>query len=176
MGGIVIIGGMVVAYVVTRIRTPFTTAGLAVLGAAVGLGIVGAADDLLKIWRQRSLGLNKATKFVGQALVAVGFGLIAVHLSHVTTDISLIRPMPDFRLGLAFYVWVFVIVAASSNAVNLSWTLCHPRTGFSSTHASQQMTLMWSAAAFRPRSISRPIRTAAHRGCMAWSGPCRPTD
>src|SRR5439155_13781047 len=93
MGGIVIIGGMVTAYLVARVRTPFTRAGLAVLGAAVGLGIVGALDDLLKIWRQRSLGLNKITKIVGQALVAVGFALAAVHLSRVTTDISFIRPL-----------------------------------------------------------------------------------
>jgi len=120
MGGIVIIGAMVVAYLVARVRTPFTRAGLAVLLAAVGLGIVGALDDLLKIWRQRSLGLNKTTKMVGQALVAVGFGIAAVHLSHVTTDVSFIRPLSGLRLGLAFYVWVFVMVAASSNAVNLT--------------------------------------------------------
>ena len=52
---------------------------------AVGLGIVGFLDDLLKIRHQRSLGLNKTTKIVGQALVAVGFAWVAVHFSHVTT-------------------------------------------------------------------------------------------
>jgi phospho-N-acetylmuramoyl-pentapeptide-transferase len=120
MGGIVIIAAMAVAYLVTRVRTPFTRAGLAVLAVPVALGLVGAIDDLLKIWRQRSLGLNKATKMVGQALVAVGFALAAVHLSHVTTEVSFIRPDTGLKLGAAFYLWVFLMVAASSNGVNLT--------------------------------------------------------
>jgi phospho-N-acetylmuramoyl-pentapeptide-transferase len=120
MGGIVIIGAMVVAYLVARLRTPFSRAGLAVLAVPVGLGIVGALDDLLKIWRQRSLGLTKTTKIVGQALVATAFAVVAVHFSHVTTEISFIRPETGLKLGIGFYIWVFVMVAASSNAVNLT--------------------------------------------------------
>jgi phospho-N-acetylmuramoyl-pentapeptide-transferase len=120
MGGIVIIAAMVLAYMVARVRTPFTRAGLAVLAVPVTLGIVGATDDLLKIWKQRSLGLNKATKMGGQALVAVAFALAAVHLSHVTTEVSFIRPDTGLKLGIAFYLWVFVMVAASSNGVNLT--------------------------------------------------------
>src|SRR5438094_4324585 len=42
MGGIVIIAGMALAYAVARVRTPFTRAGLAVLGVALGLAVVGA--------------------------------------------------------------------------------------------------------------------------------------
>jgi phospho-N-acetylmuramoyl-pentapeptide-transferase len=120
LGGIVIIGGMVLAYLVARARTPFSRAGLAVLGVSVGLGMVGAVDDLLKIWRQRSLGLTKTTKIVGQALVATAFALVAVHLSHVTTQLSFIRPETGVKLGAAFYLWAFVMVTASSNAVNLT--------------------------------------------------------
>lgn len=119
MGGIVIIGGMVAAYLVARLRTPFTDRGMAVLAVAVGLGIVGGLDDLIKIRRQRSLGLNKTTKIVGQALVAVGFGLVAVHVSGVNTELSFIRDT-GLRLGIAFYIWVFIMVAASSNGVNLT--------------------------------------------------------
>ena len=119
MGGIVIISGMVIAYLLARIRTPFTNRGMAVLGVAVGLGLVGGLDDLIKIRRQRSLGLNVATKIVGQAAVAVGFGLIAVHFSHVNTELSFIRDT-GLKLGIAFYIWVFIMVAASSNGVNLT--------------------------------------------------------
>ena len=55
MGGVVIIGSVLVAYALARIAsgTGATAAGLSVLGVMVGLGIVGAADDLLKIRRRR---------------------------------------------------------------------------------------------------------------------------
>ena len=120
MGGAVIIGAMCLAYLVARVRTPFTTAGLAVLGVAVGLGVVGMIDDLIKIRRQRSLGLNKTTKFLGQALVAVGFAFVAVELSHVSREVSFIRADTGLQLGMAFYLWVFLMVAASANGVNLT--------------------------------------------------------
>jgi phospho-N-acetylmuramoyl-pentapeptide-transferase len=129
MGGVVIISGMLAAYVAGRLTVgklnfqvafaKATPAGLAVLGAAVGLALVGAADDLIKIRQQRSLGLNKTTKIIGQAVVAVLFALAAIHLAHLTTDLSFIRDT-GLKLGLAFYLWVFVMVAASSNGVNLT--------------------------------------------------------
>ncbi|HEX8099279.1 MAG TPA: phospho-N-acetylmuramoyl-pentapeptide-transferase [Actinomycetota bacterium] len=120
MGGAVILGAMCLAYLAARVRTPFTTAGLSVLGLALGLGAVGAIDDQIKIRRQRSLGLSMTTKMVGQGLVAVGFAFAAVALSHVTTEVAFIRADTGLRLGIAFYIWVFVMVAASSNGVNLT--------------------------------------------------------
>jgi phospho-N-acetylmuramoyl-pentapeptide-transferase len=89
---------------------------------AVGLGLVGFVDDLIKVRRQRSLGLTKTTKVIGQAAVATAFAFVAVELSHVTTEISFIRADTGLRLGvgLGFYVWVFLMVAAASNAVNLT--------------------------------------------------------
>src|SRR5437762_855317 len=93
--------------------------GLAVLSVAVGLGVVGATDDLIKIKRQRSLGLNKTTKFLGQALVAVGFSVAVVHFAHVEPELSFVRNT-GLRLGAFFYLWGFIMVAASSNAVNLT--------------------------------------------------------
>src|SRR5581483_178407 len=85
----------------------------------IGLGLVGFVDDLIKVRRRRSLGLSKTAKIAGQAVVAVAFGLVAVKAGHITTDLSFIRDT-GVTLGLAFYLWVLVIVAAWSNAVNLT--------------------------------------------------------
>jgi phospho-N-acetylmuramoyl-pentapeptide-transferase len=129
MGGVVIVGGMILAFLGGRLAVGnldfersflnATAAGWAVLGVAVGLAIVGGIDDLIKIRHQRSLGLSKTAKFVGQALVAVGFTLVALEFTTVTTNLTFIRDT-SLNLGIAFYAWVFIMVSASSNGVNLT--------------------------------------------------------
>jgi phospho-N-acetylmuramoyl-pentapeptide-transferase len=120
MGGTVMLLGIIAGYLVTRLAfTTVTAAGLSVLLATVLLGVLGFLDDYIKVRRRRSLGLSKAAKFTGQAVVAIVFGLIAVHAADVPTGISFIRET-GLDLGVLFYVWVFVILASSSNGVNLT--------------------------------------------------------
>jgi phospho-N-acetylmuramoyl-pentapeptide-transferase len=120
MGGVVIVVGILLAYVAGRVSLPrVTAAGLAVLLATIGLALVGFLDDFIKVRRQRSLGLSKTAKMIGQAIVAVAFGLIAVKAANVPMELSFIRTTGVF-LGVVFYVWVFVILSSSSNSVNLT--------------------------------------------------------
>ncbi|MGH2682666.1 MAG: phospho-N-acetylmuramoyl-pentapeptide-transferase [Actinomycetota bacterium] len=122
MGGLVILGGTLFAYLVSGLTFGrITTTGMLVLGAAVGLGLVGFVDDYVKIRRprQHSLGLNKTAKLAGQAVVAVLFALALTRLTRAGTDISFIRST-GLNLGIAFFVWVFIMVAATANAVNLT--------------------------------------------------------
>ncbi len=123
MGGIVMLSGLVLAYLVSRITTQrFTVTGLALVIAAVGFGIVGFLDDFTKVRRRRSLGLNKRQKFIGTALVSVGFAAIVVATSADTgtsTDLSFIRPS-GIALGAFFYIWAFLMLTGSSNGVNLT--------------------------------------------------------
>jgi phospho-N-acetylmuramoyl-pentapeptide-transferase len=120
MGGVVMIGGVLAAYAAARIVVPrLTLAALSVLFTTVGLGVVGMADDLIKIRRRRSLGLNKRAKFAGQLLVALGFGFLALRYTQVSDQISFIRDTGLF-LGWAFFAWVFLIITASANGVNLT--------------------------------------------------------
>jgi phospho-N-acetylmuramoyl-pentapeptide-transferase len=97
-----------------------------VLFLMTGLGSVGFIDDLIKIRKQRSLGLTKAAKFAGQAVVAVVFGVLATHytnghnLAPASTHLSFTR---DYALdfgAIGFVVWAYLIVTATSNAVNLT--------------------------------------------------------
>ncbi len=122
MGGVVILSGLLLAYLATRFRSDVNSAGFPVVLAAVGFGAVGFLDDFMKVRNRRSLGLTKLQKFAGTALVSVAFGMIvsgATDETGISTSLSFIRPTA-FVLGVAFLAWVFLVLTASSHAVNLT--------------------------------------------------------
>jgi phospho-N-acetylmuramoyl-pentapeptide-transferase len=120
MGGLVVVVGILLAYLAGRFSMlGVTGAGMSVLVAMTGLALVGFVDDYIKVRRRRSLGLSKAAKLLGQALVAVVVGVLAVKVANVPMELSFIRVTGIF-LGWGFYAWVFVILSSSSNGVNLT--------------------------------------------------------
>jgi phospho-N-acetylmuramoyl-pentapeptide-transferase len=100
---------------------------LLALFVMVGLGVVGFLDDFIKIRKQRSLGLRARAKFGGQLIVAVVFGILALQfrnslgLTPASTHLSYVRDLAPVGLGaVGFVIISYVIVAATSNAVNLT--------------------------------------------------------
>ena len=80
----------------------------------------------LKIFKQRSTGIRARTKLLGQAFVAITFALMAVNFpdeygqTPASQAISLIR---DFAWTLplaALVIWIWLLVTAATNGVNLS--------------------------------------------------------
>jgi phospho-N-acetylmuramoyl-pentapeptide-transferase len=123
MGGIVILAGLAIGYLVTRVTTQrVTPTGLALLLAAAGFGLVGFLDDFTKVRHRRSLGLNKRQKFAGTAIVSVAFAIMVTAFADQTgtsTSLSFVRPT-EIALGFGFYIWAFVILTSASHAVNLT--------------------------------------------------------
>lgn len=135
MGGVVIILAAVGAYFIAKLingETPSVSALLVIL-MMVGLGLVGFIDDFMKVRNQRSLGLGGWAKILGQAVVAVTFAVLALQfpdsngLTPASTNISLFRDLPldlfawGAGIGLVLFVlWVFLLVASSSNGVNIA--------------------------------------------------------
>ncbi len=123
MGGIVVLVGLILSYLATRITSGgFRAGGLALVLAALGFGIVGFADDFMKVRRRRSLGLTKSQKFVATAVVSVAFGLIVKAYGDSTgtvTNVTFVRDT-GLRLGLFFLLWCFLVLTASSHSVNLT--------------------------------------------------------
>jgi len=135
MGGAVIIGSALTAYVVAHLvtaREP-SVSGMLVLFLMTGLGVVGFFDDFIKISKQRSLGLRAGAKLAGQAFVAIAFAVLALQfqneqfLSPASTRISFIRDtavdlaFAGAALGvLLFVLWALIMISATSNGVNLT--------------------------------------------------------
>ncbi len=129
MGGVVLVGGTVVSYIAAHAIAGSgpSTSALLVLFLMVGLASVGFADDYIKIFRRRSTGLRVKTKLIGQAAIAVIFALLALQfpntddLTPATQYISFVRDLDWLFLPIGVYlVWVWFMVASTSNAVNIA--------------------------------------------------------
>jgi phospho-N-acetylmuramoyl-pentapeptide-transferase len=133
MGGVAIIGSTLVGYIVAHIIIAVrggggpNASGVLALFLMVGLGTVGFLDDFIKIRRQRSLGLRARAKFLGQLVVAVVFGILALRFPDkfgrhpASTHLSYVRDIGALTLGAAgFVILCYLIISATSNAVNLS--------------------------------------------------------
>lgn len=135
MGGLIFLIGSVFAYFVGKLvmgETP-TPSALLVILMAVGAGLVGFIDDLMKTRMQNSAGLSGWAKIFGQVAIAVAFGLLGLRfadesgLTPVSTHISFFRDLPfDFMMlgaiagTILFILWIMVIVTATTNAVNVT--------------------------------------------------------
>jgi len=130
MGGTVIVIASLTGYVVGNLATSQepSVSGVLVMMLMTGLGIVGFIDDFIKIYQQRSLGLRSGAKLAGQAVVGAVFGLLVVNQGFADGfDITPADPhlsfLRDFGppLGLTpWLLWIVLLVAGSSNAVNLA--------------------------------------------------------
>jgi phospho-N-acetylmuramoyl-pentapeptide-transferase len=128
MGGVVIVLATLLAYVFTKLATQRmpTASGMLVLFLMAGMGVVGFTDDYLKVFRQRSLGLRAKAKMIGQWSVAIAFAVLAIHFhdkngfAPASTHLSFVR---DTALNLGpflFVIWAGLLIAGTSNGVNLT--------------------------------------------------------
>ncbi len=140
MGGTVILLAAWLGYGVGNVMSASgpTASGLLVCGLATGLGLVGFLDDFIKIRMQRNLGLRARTKLLGQILVAVLFGVLALQFPNVakvhpaSTHISFVRDSAVTLGAVGFVIWALIMVSSTSNGVNLTDGLDGLATGASS--------------------------------------------
>ncbi|MDN4163185.1 phospho-N-acetylmuramoyl-pentapeptide-transferase [Nocardioides abyssi] len=131
MGGVVIIAATVIGYFAAKLITMSepSASALLLLFLFVGMGLVGFLDDFIKISKQRSLGLRSKAKMVGQTVIALVFGFLALSpwleddrgRTPASDHISFIRDFTAFALPtVVVMALIWLIVTATSNAVNLT--------------------------------------------------------
>jgi phospho-N-acetylmuramoyl-pentapeptide-transferase len=119
MGGLLILLSVTVPTLLwARLDNPYVWIALLV---TLGFGGVGFADDYLKVKRGRNLGLSARAKLLGQLVVAGAAGAALLLLPQFATTLT----FPFFKgvelgLGLLYVPFVMLVLAGTSNGVNLT--------------------------------------------------------
>jgi phospho-N-acetylmuramoyl-pentapeptide-transferase len=117
MGGVLILVSALIPYLIFAHKY---WESLVVVILIYGSGAIGLADDLLKLRRQRSLGLSARVKLLLQVpLVAVAV-FLALHYGGVDTKLMLPLVREGLEIGSLYYIFAFLLIAGFSNAVNLT--------------------------------------------------------
>lgn len=128
MGGLAILVALILGYAISHLyawQAP-TASGLLAIYLIVGLGLVGMADDYLKIFKQRSTGVRARTKLLGQAFVAITFAYATTLFpdeygrTPASHAVSLVRDTPIVLPTVLLVLWIWFLITASTNAVNLT--------------------------------------------------------
>jgi phospho-N-acetylmuramoyl-pentapeptide-transferase len=117
MGGIIIFLAVAVAFL---ILTEFEWRSMGVFGAAIACALLGFADDYIKLVRRRSLGLRARTKLGITIAISLALWFVAVHEAHLPTNLQLNFVDYHVQLGPLFPLLIYLVVAGTTSAVNLT--------------------------------------------------------
>jgi phospho-N-acetylmuramoyl-pentapeptide-transferase len=128
MGGAAFLVALVLGYSIAHLITwrPPSYAALLAFLLTFALGSVGLADDYLKIFKQRSTGIRARTKMIGQATAAIPFAWLSIQtfsagdIPPASQAISFIRDTNWVLPTALFFVWIWFLVTATTNSVNLT--------------------------------------------------------
>ena len=117
MGGILILFALTVSVLLFNGAEP---SKLMALFLTLGNGLIGFADDSIKAVKKRNLGLTAKQKLAGQAVISGIFCIALKVFADMPTTVWI--PFTDITvdLGMAYYLFVFLIIVGATNAVNLT--------------------------------------------------------
>ncbi len=119
MGGIMILVGLAIACLLMAVWDPQV---LPVLFLTLGFGLVGFADDYLKVKKRSSDGLSVKQKMALQIVISIVFGLILVYTGELG-DLTMKVPFAEgmvLDLGLLSFPALVFISIATVNGTNFT--------------------------------------------------------
>jgi phospho-N-acetylmuramoyl-pentapeptide-transferase len=117
MGGIIIFAAVAVPFLILSTRD---WQSMGVLGAAVACALLGFADDYTKIVRRRSLGLRARTKLGVTIAISIGLWWVATQKANLSSTVRLRPADVSIDLGPLYPLFIYLVVAGTTSAVNLT--------------------------------------------------------
>jgi phospho-N-acetylmuramoyl-pentapeptide-transferase len=117
MGGIIIFTAISVPFL---LLSDYDWRAVGVYGAAMACALLGFADDYTKIVRRRSLGLRARTKLGVTIAISLGLWWIATHEAGLSDTLRLRVVDATIDLGLLYPLLIYLVVAGTTSAVNLT--------------------------------------------------------
>jgi phospho-N-acetylmuramoyl-pentapeptide-transferase len=176
MGGVVILISVLITVLLLSKSTTQTNmlSLLLICGVTLLTGLMGLIDDLSKVVRERSLGLRPNAKMICLTLISVSFCFAAVNFAGIAPTIT-IPFFPPIDLGILtttisieaasfsipwlYIIFVFLLMAGMSNAVNLTDGL----DGLAGGTVMISMVVM-AAIAYRADQLNTALFAAAVTG------------
>ncbi|MGI8414234.1 MAG: phospho-N-acetylmuramoyl-pentapeptide-transferase [Solirubrobacteraceae bacterium] len=117
LGGIIIIIAFTIPFLILSGRG---WQSLGVLGATLACALLGFADDYTKIAKRRSLGLRGRTKLLVTIAISLGLWWVATQKAHLEPTVRLRFVDVQLDLGPLYPVFIYLVVASTTSAVNLT--------------------------------------------------------
>ena len=117
MGGIIIFTAFAVPFLILSTRD---WKAMGVFGGAIACALLGFADDYTKIVRRRSLGLRARTKLVVTVVISLGLWWVATQKAGLHPTVKLRFVDVEFDIGPLYPLFIYLVVAGTSSAVNLT--------------------------------------------------------
>lgn len=117
MGGLMFLVSVTVSVLLLGRGEPVLYVLLAVMWL---YGLLGLADDYLKVALRRSLGLKARYKLVAQVCIGLALGIIAVGVLGREPEVQLPWSGETIFMGWSYLIFVLLVVVGTTNAVNLT--------------------------------------------------------
>ncbi|MDO4544153.1 MAG: phospho-N-acetylmuramoyl-pentapeptide-transferase [Clostridia bacterium] len=116
MGGVLFLLALIAVTLIFASDSPLVLSALMV---TVAFGIVGFADDFIKVWFKRSLGLRAYQKIVFQFLIALAAALWLYFSEDVGSKLLIPIWNVEWDLGVFYVPFAMFVIIAEVNSVNL---------------------------------------------------------
>jgi phospho-N-acetylmuramoyl-pentapeptide-transferase len=117
MGGIIIFIAIAIPFL---LLTDGDARALGVFGVATACALLGFADDYTKLVKRRSLGLRARTKLVVTVAIAIGLWLAATEAADLPNTVILQFADASLDLGYLYPIFIYLVLAGTTSAVNLT--------------------------------------------------------